>query len=207
MESYEIMRIGFYICLAVAVLFFVLSVLLFIMFDIPGIFASRSGKTKEKTIREMEETNSTTGRLMQKKRTQNTTDNLKKHKVTVKKGVVLTPDQMNGSGITEKIRITQEIGKPNEGASETAALGADSAQTAALGADSAETAVLGEDSAQTAVLGAAPAETAVLDGVTQRFGDSETTVLVQSANVPDVEGVRFEITKKVIVCDTQEIID
>lgn len=219
METYEILRIGFFVCLAVAILFLILSVLLFFMFDIPGILSSRSGKTKAKTIKEMEETNSTTGRLMQKKRAQNTTGNLEKHKVTVKKGVVITPEQATGSGITAKIKITEEIGKPDDGASETSALGADSAETAPLGADTAETAVLGADASETAVLGAdnaetavlgeSPAETSVLDGtgVTQRFGDSETTVLVQSATVPAVEGVKFDIVKKVIVCDTQEIVE
>lgn len=207
METYEILRIGFYVCLAVAVLFFILTILLFFMFDIPGILSSRSGKTRAKTIREMEETNSTTGRLMQKKRTPNTTGNLEKHKVTVKKGTVLTPNQVTGSGITEKIRITQEIKKPDVGTEQTDVLGADHAQTAPLGADSAETVPLGADAAQTAVLGADVAQTAVLDAVTQRFGDSDTTVLVHSASVPAVEGVRFEINKIMIVCDTQEIIE
>ena len=216
LENYEIMRIGFFVCLAVAGLFLVLTILLFFMFDIPGIISSRSGKTKAKTIQEMEETNSTTGRLLQKKHTSKTTGNLKKQKVTVKQGTVLTPNQINGSGITEEIQPDQK--KENtDGSSETAILGADAAQTAPLGNDSSETAVLGADAAQTSVLGADAAQTSVLgadaaqtevlDAVTQRYGDSETAVLVQSASVPAVEGVRFEITKNVILCDTQEIVE
>ena len=202
------MRIGFYVCLAVAGLFLVLTIMLFFMFDIPGIISARSGKAKAKTIQEMKDTNSTTGRLLQKKHTPKTTGNLDK-KVKVKKGTVLTPDQMNGSGITEEIKTPQENANPAEGSSETAALGADTAMTAPLGADAAQTAVLGTDAAQTAVLGAEPAQTAVLgtDAVTQRFGESETAVLVQSASVPPAEGVTFEVVKKVILCDTQEIVD
>lgn len=198
METYEMMRIGFYICLAVAGLFLVLTIMLFFMFDIPGIISARSGKAKAKTIQEMKDTNSTTGRLLQKKHTPKTTGNLDK-KVKVKKGTVLTPDQMNGSGITEEIKTPQENADPAEGSAETAALGADTAMTAPLGADAAQTAVLGAEPAQTAVLGA--------DAVTQRFGDSETAVLVQSASVPPAEGVTFEVVKKVILCDTQEIVD
>lgn len=202
------MRIGFYVCLAVAGLFLVLTIMLFFMFDIPGIISARSGKAKAKTIQEMKDTNSTTGRLLQKKHTPKTTGNLDK-KVKVKKGTVLTPDQMNGSSITEEIKAPQENANPAEGSSETAALGADTAMTAPLGADAAQTAVLGADAAQTAVLGAEPAQTAVLgtDAVTQRFGESETAVLVQSASVPPAEGVTFEVVKKVILCDTQEIVD
>lgn len=192
------MRIGFYVCLAVAGLFLVLTIMLFFMFDIPGIISARSGKAKAKTIQEMKDTNSTTGRLLQKKHTPKTTGNLDK-KVKVKKGTVLTPDQMNGSGITEEIKTPQENADPAEGLAETAALGADTAMTAPLGADAAQTAVLGAEPAQTAVLGA--------DAVTQRFGDSETAVLVQSASVPPAEGVTFEVVKKVILCDTQEIVD
>lgn len=207
METYEILRIGFYVCLAVAALFLVLTILLFFMFDIPGIISSRSGKTRAKTIQEMEETNSTTGRLMQKKRTPKTTGNLEKHKVTVKKGTVLTPNQVTGAGITEKIKITEEFKKSDAGTDQTDVLGTDSAETAPLGADSAETAVLGADTAQTAVLGADVAQTTVLDGVTQRYGDAETSVLVQSASVPAVEGVKFKISKKMIICDTQEIVE
>ena len=192
------MRIGFYVCLAVAGLFLVLTIMLFFMFDIPGIISARSGKAKAKTIQEMKDTNSTTGRLLQKKHTPKTTGNLDK-KVKVKKGTVLTPDQMNGSGITEEIKTPQENADPAEGSAETAALGADTAMTAPLGADAAQTAVLVAEPAQTAVLGA--------DAVTQRFGESETAVLVQSASVPPAEGVTFEVIKKVIVCDTQEIVD
>lgn len=198
METYEMMRIGFYVCLAVAGLFLVLTIMLFFMFDIPGIISARSGKAKAKTIQEMKDTNSTTGRLLQKKHTPKTTGNLDK-KVKVKKGTVLTPDQMNGSGITEEIKTPQENADPAEGSAETAALGADTAMTAPLGAVAAQTAVLGAEPAQTAVLGA--------DAVTQRFGDSETAVLVQSASVPPAEGVTFEVVKKVILCDTQEIVD
>ena len=184
--------------MAVAGLFLVLTIMLFFLFDIPGIISARSGKAKAKTIQEMKDTNTSTGRLLQKKHTPKTTGNLDK-KVKVKKGTVLTPNQMNGTGITEKIKNTQAIAKPVDGSSETTALGADAAQTVPLGADTAQTAVLGADAAQTSVLSA--------DAVTQRFGDAETAVLVQSANVPAAEGVTFEVVKKVIVCDTQEIVE
>ena len=76
MDSITIFHTGFIICLAGSILFFVISVLLFFLFDIRTIFAIRSGRAQAKTVKEMQEANSSTGRLRIGKATQ--TSSLKK---------------------------------------------------------------------------------------------------------------------------------
>lgn len=174
METYELFRIGFYVCLAFAALFLVLSILLFFMFDIRGILMTRTGKIKAKTVQPMQDAGVTFGRMRQKNTKRNTSGNREREKLVVKKGVVLTPEQISGSGITEEFNKTGDN--------------------------------TGSDASATAVLGANAAETSVLDSVTQRYGESETTVPLQSSTVQAAEGVRFEIVKKLILCDTQEVI-
>ena len=53
----------FNIFVAFTVLFFVISVVLFFLFDIRTIFSIKTGRAKSKTIKEMQEVNSKTGRL------------------------------------------------------------------------------------------------------------------------------------------------
>lgn len=162
METYESMRIGFYICLGIAVLFLVLSVLFFFKFDIPGILSSRRGKKKEKTINAMEE-----------KDAPDTIGDPDKQKAAVTKDAVTTPDRLSDSGKTERFDDAEAVTRPANASPKAEAPGSDGMKTA------------------------------VPDGVTRRYGESGTAV--PSASIPAAENVRFEITKKVIVCDTEEI--
>lgn len=57
--------IGFYVCITMCIAFFVLSVILFFVFDIPLIFNLRTGRAKKKTIEEMQRASSSVGRLRQ----------------------------------------------------------------------------------------------------------------------------------------------
>ena len=182
METYQIMEIGFYVCLAVAVLFFIISLLLFFLFDVRSILAAKSGKKKAKSIKELEAESNATGRLMKRKPVSRTTGNLDKKKPVIKKGVVQTPEELAGSAITAEIP------------------GAKKGQTtgAPISAGGEQTSLLGEDSAETEVLGSERVETSVLDSPTVRLDTAQTTVLVQSASIPEVEGVRFDVVKRVV---------
>ena len=53
----------FWICLSFTVLFFVISVVLFFVFDIRTIFNIRTGRARAKTVKEMKAANENTGRL------------------------------------------------------------------------------------------------------------------------------------------------
>lgn len=52
-----------HVCLAFTILFFVISVVLFFLFDIKTIFSIKTGRAKKKTVREMQAANNKTGRL------------------------------------------------------------------------------------------------------------------------------------------------
>lgn len=54
---------GFFVCLVLAVVFLLITVLLFFRFHIPALFAARSGRAMRKSIQEIEEKNARTGRL------------------------------------------------------------------------------------------------------------------------------------------------
>ena len=55
--------LAFKICLGLGILFLVLAVLFFFLFDIPKVYLIRTGKGARKTIKKMEEVNAETGRL------------------------------------------------------------------------------------------------------------------------------------------------
>lgn len=59
----NIFQTCFQVCLAFTVLFFIITVILFFLFDIRAIFNIRTGRAKNKTIKEMQQANSNTGRL------------------------------------------------------------------------------------------------------------------------------------------------
>ncbi len=65
-DSISILQTGFIICLAFAIVFFIISVVLFFVFNIRLIFNIRTGRAKKKTIEEMQKANSETGRLRAK---------------------------------------------------------------------------------------------------------------------------------------------
>ncbi len=56
-------QMGFKVCIGLAVLFLVLTVVLFFRFNIRGTIANRSGRARKKTIEQMREANERTGRL------------------------------------------------------------------------------------------------------------------------------------------------
>ena len=52
-----------HIAIAFLILFFIISIVLFFLFDIRKIFNIRTGRAKAKTVSEMSKANATTGRL------------------------------------------------------------------------------------------------------------------------------------------------
>ena len=68
-NSISILQTGFIICLAFAIVFFIISFVLFFVFNIRLIFNIRTGRAKKKTIEEMQKANSETGRLRANGRT------------------------------------------------------------------------------------------------------------------------------------------
>lgn len=63
----EILKTGYIICLVLTVMFFLISVLLFFVFDIKQVFLVRTGRAAKRGIRKLEEQNFNTGRLSQYK--------------------------------------------------------------------------------------------------------------------------------------------
>lgn len=73
MDLISILNTGFIICLSAAILFLVISIILFFVFDIRTIYMIRSGRAQARTVKEMEKANSDTGRLRIGKVTQTST--------------------------------------------------------------------------------------------------------------------------------------
>ena len=59
----SVLKTCFVVCLTVTILFFVINVVLFFVFDIRTLFNIRTGRAKRKTIKEMQAANDSTGRL------------------------------------------------------------------------------------------------------------------------------------------------
>lgn len=62
-STLSILQTCFSVCVAFCILFFIITVVLFFLFDIRTIFNIRTGRAKRKTVSEMQAANSQTGRL------------------------------------------------------------------------------------------------------------------------------------------------
>lgn len=193
MDMLSVLNTAFVICLAMTILFFVVSVILFFLFDIKTIYMIRSGRAQAKTVKEMEEINSSTGRL---RGTAKQTDKDRKKK-SRNAPVVQTPTE------------SQVQPDPAEYADGTEVLDYESKTTEKLSgsanAQSRNVPVF-DDSSQTTIL-AQEAETSVLNI------ESETTVLSQQTQPQlssdygtEVVATFFDVVKKIIISDTDEVI-
>ena len=177
MEIYQICKIGFYICLAAAILFFVLSIVLFFIFDIRAVFAMRTGRVRAKTIKEMEEVTSASGRLNYNKKGKS--GETKAKTPPPKKPQLQQPQSQEPPKpvkAPESTSITEELNIPE-----------------ASGSD--ETALLGENRSETSVLSQ--------PGI---IGAAETSVLVNTEELIGEADKSFRVVKKLIVTGTDEII-
>ncbi len=63
MDLINVLSSGFWVCFVMAILFFIISIVLFFIFDIKSIFDIKTGRAKARTVKEMNEVNASTGRL------------------------------------------------------------------------------------------------------------------------------------------------
>lgn len=189
MDLISIFRICFYICLAFTILFFIISAVLFFLFDIKTIFNIRTGRAKQKTIKEMQAANNSTGRLRVDGRTltsqlsKNDKKNAKKKKETV-----IVPPQ------TEPPRQQK-----NENYSHTS-FGDGSENTTVLPQDAEPTAVLSQPDIQSYDPGAQP---------TQQLseGDMNNSGYDNSFAYDNAPSMNFQVVKKLVVIHTDEMIN
>lgn len=196
MNSISFFHIGFVICLAGAILFFVISAILFFVFDIRTIFSIRSGRAQAKTVKEMEMVNSSTGRLRAGKK--NTTRESSQKKGTKKQErrapaiqppVIQPPSADYAAGQAQDSAADYE-----EGVTEKLVPGGGSEETSLL-----------SEAGETEVLNPA-GETEVLNPA----GNIAASPAVQAAETPAPQSsgpVYFEIVKKIICLDTDEVIN
>ena len=96
MEStVSLLKICFSICLALTVVFFIISIILFFVFDIRTIFNIRTGRAKRRTVLEMQEANSRTGRLRVGGKTQTARLDKDEYKRDSKQPVIQPPTKNN----------------------------------------------------------------------------------------------------------------
>ncbi|MBQ4569201.1 MAG: hypothetical protein IJA62_04020 [Ruminococcus sp.] len=176
MNSIEILNTGFTLCLAIGILFLIISIVLFFVFDIRTIFSIRTGRAQAKTVKEMQTANANTGRLRAGKQTQ--TGKLSKNSTTVRTASVVAPPAAQQSrDITEQLDA-------DRGIAETEVLdtqdghGTDETQVLKTQEFDAETSVLGSNSAY-------------------------STASTESENVT---AIYFEVIKKVVCRDTDEVV-
>lgn len=188
MNSISIFHTGFVICLAGAILFLVITAVLFFVFDIKTIYAIRSGRAQAKTVKEMELTNSSTGRLRTAKKPRASAQSDKK-KTSMKKSSSNRPPAVqppvkasvpptvqdaysdDSQSVTEK--LSPDTHSENESDAENTVL-LSQANTVPAPEQSSETVVLNSGGEQTARQSSAP--------------------------------VHFEIVKKIMRLDTDEVI-
>ena len=93
MDLISFFNTAFVICFAGTILFFVISLVLFFVFDIRTIYMIRSGRAQAKTVKEMQEANADTGRLRVGNKTQTTRQ--KKKNQTTEPSQIQQPVQPN----------------------------------------------------------------------------------------------------------------
>ena len=190
MDLISIFRICFYVCLAFTILFFIISVVLFFLFDIKTIFNIRTGRAKQKTIKEMQAANNSTGRLRVdgKTLTSQLSKNDKNDKKNIKKREnIIVPPQ------------TEPVKEQYVNQSKTP-YGDGSENTTVLQPQAEPTAVLSQPDIQSYDPGAQ---------TTQQLFESDMNNIGydNSFAYDNVQNVNFQIVKKLVVIHTDEIIN
>ena len=202
LQMIEIFNVCFWVCLIFAILFFVVSIVQFFVFDIRGIFNFKTGRAQAKTIKEMEIANESTGRLRVEGKTQ--TSKLSESEKLAKRAPAVEPPspETRNDYYTENPQNSY-----SEGSEETDVLRTEEpaeAQTDILRPEEpieAQTDILSQPVDNT------EAETGVLEA-------AETSILSQNMidappadpNYNNVKKVGFMIVKKVVLVHTNEFI-
>ena len=207
MTAISVMNTLFWICLSFAILFFIVSVVLFFLFDIRTIFNIKTGRAQAKTVKEMQAANENTGRLRVGGKTQTSKlseDQKKEPRAPAVKPPSAETKNLYYSGEPEGTEVLQPQGNENttvlqpEGNENTTVLRPEGNENT--------TVLRPEGNENTTVLSQSPvsqqttnyAETTVLSGKT--FG----APVVQP--VSEDSRVGFKVTKKVVLIHTNEMI-
>lgn len=96
---------GFMICLGLAVIFTILSIIFFFKFDIRKVFDFRTGRGERRIIRQMEEENAKTGKLRNQDSKNNETEELYRTSSGNVSPVIYptTKPTNTGTGVTDSI--------------------------------------------------------------------------------------------------------
>lgn len=172
----EVLKTGFWICLVSAIVFFLISVALFFVFDIKTIFSIKTGRAQAKAVKEMKAANASTGRLRVNGVTQ-TSKLTEKEKKTGRAPVIIPPKE------EEKKSYYQS----DEQTDKTTVLNTENENTQLLSANT-PTAPGTPDYAETSVL------------------SQETTEDFTSGYSSDDKKVDFKVVKKELYIHTQEMI-
>lgn len=122
----DILNTLFWVCLSGAILFFIISVVLFFVFDIRTIFNIKTGRAQAKTVKEMKAANESTGRLRVAGKTQ-TTKLTKEQMAEPRVPAVAPPEagtqnQYYNSGADETELLEKETEVLHQGEDETSLL-------------------------------------------------------------------------------------
>lgn len=174
------------ICIAFAVLFLIISVVLFFLFDIKTIFNIRTGRAKKKTIKEMENANNNTGRLRVGGKT--LTSKLKAEDKNKVRSAVITPPQASDSQSSNATDVLTDNNKTE--------ILSDNNLTEVLSPDLSLTQVLRQDDNEAT-------------DITSELSELNTTTLGNKNNLPEVkpEDINFVVVKKELYIHTDETID
>ncbi len=180
MESTSLISIFdtcFKVCFAFTVLFLIISVVLFFIFDIRAIFSIRTGRAKSKTIKEMQNANNTTGRLRVDGKTQ-TSKLSEEQKKKTRGPVVVPPPSVTSAAATDILPQNSDYGA---------------------------TEVLPSDNNQTEVLNNSGGNTTsrLSEMKTEEIG--ETSVLSQTEQ--EAVNINFQVVRKIIRIHTEEVIN
>lgn len=169
------------VCLAFTILFFVISVILFFLFDIRTIFSVKTGRAQAKTVKEMQAANASTGRLRVGGKTQ--TSKLSKEQRNKKKVPAVIPPQQTAAQQPSYNSYTQQTG---------------SAETELLHQNLEEN----KEPAQNE----AAFESADGGNMPMPFVPVAETSVLNQRQFDETTDIHFVLTKKVVLIHTEEMI-
>lgn len=176
----SILNTGYIICLVLTIVFFLISILLFIVFDIKHTFLVLTGRAAKKEIKKLEEENFNTGRLRRYQHPHNYGDS----------GAFSSSEDFGKTETMADVPDTSQYAQQNQPEYSPA-------QYDNQSNDSNATTILGQS--DTTVLNANGAQTTVLNA-------ELTTVLNADMRSTVHQNRKFDITKKEMLIHTEEVI-
>lgn len=175
----NIFHVGFIICLCLAVVFAIVSIILFFRLRIRDVFDFLTGRAQKRSVKQMEEENAKTGKLRQDFYSDIKSSDLY-HGTSGRTGEVQSSpitEQIN-SGTEQTEKTARAVSDPsNSGSNETTLLNSGNEETTLLNSGNDETTLLNSGNEETTLLNSGSEETTLLGG-----GNGETVLLT-----PDME--------------------